>query len=167
MLSALVVVALAGSPLVTASVQTPTLTSCSSSTKVSVSDVTITNAKIGQTMVVDFTLKVSEALGSNPTLKITLRKQGGSEIPCINNVGSCTYKLCGGTSSVEQGLAEQWNNQCPVPAMTAKESLSAKLDPIIQIFTGAAPTTIAIELKVSNGGTVVGCQSFQAMIAAA
>ncbi|XP_077493522.1 uncharacterized protein LOC144104410 [Amblyomma americanum] len=166
MLSTLLVLALAGAPFVAASVQTPTLTSCSTTQKAKVDAVTITNAKIGQTMIVNFTLIITESLGSNPTLQITMRKNGGSTIPCVNNVGSCTYKLCGGTSSVEQGLGQLWNNQCPVPVINAQESIKAELDPLIQLVIGFAPTTISIEFKVNNGGVVVGCQSFKVNIAA-
>ncbi|XP_077492473.1 uncharacterized protein LOC144103688 [Amblyomma americanum] len=167
MLQALVVLVLSGSPLATASVQRPTLTSCSSSGKLKVSDVSITNAKIGQIMVVNVTLEVGESLRWNPSLEITMLKESGSRISCISDVGSCTYKLCGGTTSAEQELAKPWENRCPVPAITAQESIRAELNPIVQLVIGYAPTTISMELKVVNGGKTVGCQSFKVMIAAA
>ncbi|XP_077494781.1 uncharacterized protein LOC144105534 [Amblyomma americanum] len=130
-------------------------------------EVSITDAKIGETMILNYTLAISEILGSNPTLKVTMRKQNGDKIGCIRNIGSCNYKLCGGTSSVEQDLARQWNNQCPVPVITAQQSIVAKLYPIVQYFIGYAPTTIGIDLEATNGGTTVGCQSFKVNIAAA
>nr|XP_037289730.1 LOW QUALITY PROTEIN: uncharacterized protein LOC119183990 [Rhipicephalus microplus] len=116
-----------------ASVQTPTLTSCSSVQDVKVNDVSITDAQLGKTMRVNFTLTISTQLASNPTLKITMKKSNGLTIPCLNNVGSCTYKLCGGTTSVEQQLGVLWNNQCPINPITGQQSITAQLDPLIQL----------------------------------
>ncbi|XP_050048210.1 uncharacterized protein [Dermacentor andersoni] len=167
MLSAIQLVAIAGFPLlVRASVQTPTPTSCQSSQKVMVNDVTIVNAKIGQTMTLNFTLVIKEPLTSNPTLAVTMKRQTGGSISCINDIGSCTYKLCGGTKDFEKKLAQLWNNQCPVPAITVQETIEAKLESFIQFLIGFAPTTITIELKVTDGGASVGCQSFKVNIAA-
>ncbi|XP_077529182.1 uncharacterized protein LOC144141504 [Haemaphysalis longicornis] len=167
MLTVVLILSLARPSLVKAAVQTPTLTSCSSVQQVQVGGVTIENAKIGQTMLLNFTLTISQALQSEPKMQFTFKKQSGSVIPCINGVGSCTYKLCGGTSSVEQKLGRLWNNVCPVPAITVQQSIKADLDSAIQLIIGFAPTTLNIEIKVINGGTTVGCQSFPVNIAKA
>ncbi|XP_075739131.1 uncharacterized protein LOC142784594 [Rhipicephalus microplus] len=117
-------------------------------------------------MRVNFTLIISTQLASNPTLKITMKKSNGLTIPCLNNVGSCTYKLCRGTTSVEQQLDVLWNNQCPINPITVQQSIEAQLDPLIQLVIGTAPTTITIELQIRNGGVTVGCQSFKVNVAA-
>ncbi|XP_037521178.1 uncharacterized protein LOC119397956 isoform X2 [Rhipicephalus sanguineus] len=78
-----------------------------------------------------------------------------------------TYKLCGGTSSVEQQLGSLWNNQCPINPITVQQSITAQLDPLIQLVIGTAPTTITIQLQIMNGGATVGCQSFKVNVAAA
>uniref|UniRef100_G3MNP5 MD-2-related lipid-recognition domain-containing protein n=1 Tax=Amblyomma maculatum TaxID=34609 RepID=G3MNP5_AMBMU len=167
MLWLLVVLAFIGSALGTASVQRPKITSCSKSEKFMLSDVSITNAQIGQSMVVNTSINIREPLGSSPTLSVTMRKQSGSKIPCLGSVGSCTYKLCRGTTSEEQELAKPWQNQCPVPAITVQESKETHLTPMSQIIIGKAPTTISFKLKVVDGGATVGCQSFKVEIAAA
>ncbi|KAL3218152.1 hypothetical protein MRX96_031714 [Rhipicephalus microplus] len=95
-----------------------------------------------------------------------MKKSNALTIPCLNNVGSCTYKLCGGTTSVEQQLGVLWNNQCPINPITVQQSITAQLDPLIQLVIGTAPTTITIELQIRNGGVTVGCQSFKVNVAA-
>ncbi|XP_075530571.1 uncharacterized protein LOC142563815 [Dermacentor variabilis] len=167
MLSLILTLALVGTPLVAASVQTPELISCSDAEDVQVSDVTITDAQIGKTMVVNFTLDIKKPLGSDPTLKVTLRRKDGSEIPCIKGLGTCDYNLCDGNSPNEEAIQQLWDNQCPVPVITLRKSVAEPLDADVQKGTGAAPTTITAELEVTNDGETVGCQSFSVDIAAA
>ncbi|XP_077530164.1 uncharacterized protein LOC144142494 [Haemaphysalis longicornis] len=167
MLAIFVILSLASPLLVKSSLQTPTLTSCSSVQQVQVGAVTIQNAKIGQTMVINFTLTITQPLSSDPKLQVTMKRQSGSVISCIDNVGSCTYKLCGGTTSFEQSLGQLWNNTCPVPAITVTQTINAQLDPLIQLIIGFAPTTLNLQLQVTNGGSTVACQKFPVNIAKA
>ncbi|XP_075750500.1 uncharacterized protein LOC142817355 [Rhipicephalus microplus] len=160
-------IALVCSNLVAASVQSPTLTSCSSAQSVKLSGVSITDAQIGKTMKVNFSMIITTQLASSPTLKITIKTSSGSTVPCINNVGSCTYKLCGGTTSLEQEFGMPWNNKCPINPITVQQSITANLDPLIQLLIGTAPTTLTIQIAILNGGVTVGCQSFKVNIAAA
>ncbi|KAH7933864.1 hypothetical protein HPB49_018352 [Dermacentor silvarum] len=131
------------------------------------SNVTIKDATISKTMTVRFTVTLTEALGDNPKLHLILRKKSGIKIPCLLGYGSCVYKLCGGTSNAEKFLGQLWNNECPVPARERQESASARLDPMIQLVIGRAPTTLTVEYKVKNGGSTVGCQSFDVRVDAA
>ncbi|XP_077530929.1 uncharacterized protein LOC144142978 [Haemaphysalis longicornis] len=148
------------------SVQTPALTSCSSTEKVQVSDVTITDAKIDETMVVNFTLAINEDLTSDPTLTIELRNKDSIKVPCISDVGSCIYMLCGGRKPVEKQLGRLWKNKCPVEKMTAQQSIRAELRSFVQMIIGKAPTTMSVKLEVKDGGKVAGCQSFNVDVAA-
>ncbi|KAL1477848.1 hypothetical protein MTO96_035427, partial [Rhipicephalus appendiculatus] len=116
MLSILLLVAVTASPLhVRASVQTPKITSCSSSETVTLSDVSIQNAQVGQKMTANFTVTIKEPLESNPKLQVTLTKENRRKVECFYNIGSCTYDLCGKGNTVERTLGKSWGNKCPVP----------------------------------------------------
>ncbi|XP_070383718.1 uncharacterized protein [Dermacentor albipictus] len=167
MLFALLLLAVVCSPVVGASLQTPTLTPCSSEQKFRLSDVSVMDATIGRTVTVNFTLAVTEELADDPKVEVTVYRQNGRKISCPPRGGSCVYKLCGGRSNAEKFLGQLWNNECPVPAMERQESASSRLNPMIQAIIGRAPTTITIEYKVKNGGSTVGCQSFKVRVDAA
>ncbi|XP_077530158.1 uncharacterized protein LOC144142489 isoform X2 [Haemaphysalis longicornis] len=76
------------------------------------------------------------------------------------------YELCGGHKRAEKELGRLWENKCPVPAMTAQQSISAKLSRAVKIFIGEAPVTMSVRLEVEDGGSTVGCQSFEVQIEA-
>ncbi|CAN7994383.1 unnamed protein product [Ixodes pacificus] len=145
-----------------ASTQTPTLTSCSTAQQVKLSNVVITNARLGQTMTLNFTVNITTTLNTSPQLKVTMTTNFGLPIPCINDVGSCAYDLCGGTSEVEQGLGSRWNNTCPITPNSYTESLTAALPTDIKFLLGNG--NIKIKLNILNGGQSVGCQQFTVSI---
>ncbi|CAN8022917.1 unnamed protein product [Ixodes persulcatus] len=74
--------------LCVASTQTPTLTSCSTAQQVKLSNVAITNARLGQTMTLNFTVNITTTLNTSPQLKVTMTTNFGLPIPCIDDVGS-------------------------------------------------------------------------------
>ncbi|KAL3187206.1 hypothetical protein MRX96_025520 [Rhipicephalus microplus] len=166
MLSALLLAAVTTYPLLArASVQTPTLKSCSSSEKVMLSDVSIRNAKLNQKMTVNFSITINEPLESNPKLQVTLTKKDGREVVCLLYIGSCTYNLCGKSNIVEQTLGESWGNKCPVPATALQKTVDVPLPSLLGTFIGKLPTTLTVRLNVTNGGKTVGCQFFKVDIA--
>ncbi|CAN7944587.1 unnamed protein product [Ixodes hexagonus] len=88
-----------------ASTQTPNVTSCSGKNVcidgyvqrsyvaathiVIIDDVTITNAKVGGTMVLRYSGQLTQDIDGSPSLKLTMRKKkGGIKLPCISNIGS-------------------------------------------------------------------------------
>ncbi|XP_075531822.1 uncharacterized protein LOC142564636 [Dermacentor variabilis] len=134
--------------------------------EITISDIAIEDAQIGKKMRANFTLIISEPLESDPTLKLTIKTAEGNEVGCYGSIGSCAYKMCGGTSTVEQLLGQEWGNTCPVPKMTAPISIEVPLPNLVEALIGAAPTTINISLDVHNGGSSVGCESFDVDIKA-
>lgn len=161
----LLVVGLACFNFAAAFVQSPVFTSCSRVQDVQISNVTISNARIGQRMTVDFTLNIRKPLTSSPRLAVTVRNKNGLRLPCVKNVGSCIYKLCGGKSSAELFLGRLWDNACPVPAITTTESVTETLVPALQTLVGNAPTTLSVQMEVYNGASSVGCQKFDITVA--
>ncbi|XP_054917085.1 uncharacterized protein [Dermacentor andersoni] len=131
------------------------------------SDVSVEDAQIGKNRRLNFTLTIREPLDSNPTLQITITKATGDIAECHNSIGSCLNKLCGGTSTTEQYLGEEWNNTCPVPKITTRISAESVLTNSFQALVGVAPTTINMAFEVFNGGSSVGCESFDVYIRAA
>ncbi|XP_077530159.1 uncharacterized protein LOC144142490 [Haemaphysalis longicornis] len=164
MWSAKLILWLASIMLATASVQRPVLTSCSESQQVRLSDVTITNATIGNTMVISYRVTNSKPLTSNPTLVVTVWKENGSKIGCFFNTGSCAYKLCGGTSWQEQAIGEMWGNRCPVPAFDRTLTTSSALNGLLSFLIGWPPTTLKMQVEVTDGGETLGCYNFKAKI---
>ncbi|CAN7994389.1 unnamed protein product [Ixodes pacificus] len=147
-----------------ASVQTPTLSSCSSAQVFSVSDVSITNAKIGQTMIFRYSGLLTTCLANSPELQFTMTKNAsGDVIPCFSNVGSCVYKLCGGTTSIERQIGQPWNNACPIPASNYSSSLSFKIPYLAGFFIGDG--NMHLKVAAIDGGTVVGCKEFDFTVA--
>ncbi|KAL1426035.1 hypothetical protein MTO96_018585 [Rhipicephalus appendiculatus] len=88
MLPFILALAFVTAPLAATSLQKPELKSCSDANDIQACDVSVTDAQIGKTMIVNFTLDVKKELGSDPTLKVTMAKKDGSEIPCIADIGT-------------------------------------------------------------------------------
>ncbi|XP_029837119.2 uncharacterized protein LOC115321020 [Ixodes scapularis] len=146
-----------------ASIETPELTPCSDVQGFKLSDLKLTNAVLGQTMTVDFTLDITQELKSSPQLTVTATKNNGQEIGCLFNlIGSCTYDMCGGTSIVEKTLGSLWNNECPIEPNSYTKSLSGELPELAKSFLGNG--TINLMFEVQDGGKTVGCQKFPVTI---
>ncbi|XP_075532142.1 uncharacterized protein LOC142564846 isoform X2 [Dermacentor variabilis] len=154
MLAPLTLICLIRYSLVSAWIQTPKIEECSDLQVFRLSNVTIKDATISKTMTVRFTITLNETLGDNPKLKLVLRKKNGMKIPCFLGYGSCSYKLCDGTTEQERALTQMWENHCPVPVFEETPSIDAKF----------APTTISMKFKVTNGENIVGCQSLKVKI---
>ncbi|KAG0429025.1 hypothetical protein HPB47_024025 [Ixodes persulcatus] len=88
-------------------------------------------------MLFNYTGKLTTSLADSPVLNFTMTaKSTGNQIPCFLNVGSCQYKLCGGTTTVEQQIAAPWNNQCPIPVMTYTSSVAIAIPALASLIIG-------------------------------
>ncbi|KAL1471753.1 hypothetical protein MTO96_039759 [Rhipicephalus appendiculatus] len=67
-----------------------------------------------------------------------------------------SHRLCGGTSIWETQLGAAWDNKCPVPATSVRMATSVFLVSLTQLLIGIAPTTVNVELVVTDGGSIVG-----------
>ncbi|CAN7994384.1 unnamed protein product [Ixodes pacificus] len=142
-----------------ASTQTPNITACSSTHVVVIDDVTIKNAKVGQTMIFSYTGQLTQSLNDSPSLKMTMTKiNGGGQIPCIDDLGSCEYQLCGGTSDVEKEISKPWNGTCPIPAGSYDSSASIDIPYRAILIIGDG--NLHIRLEIINGGISVECNEF-------
>ncbi|KAG0429026.1 hypothetical protein HPB47_024026 [Ixodes persulcatus] len=98
---------------------------------------TLTNDKLGQTMLFNYTGQLSASLTSSPVFNFTMTKQSdGSVIPCILNLGSCVYKMCGGNTTREQEIGEPWNNVCPIAPLNYTSSVGIKIPSIALLIIG-------------------------------
>ncbi|XP_040068786.1 uncharacterized protein LOC120841854 [Ixodes scapularis] len=142
-----------------ASTQTPNITSCSATHVVTIDSITITNARFGQTMIFSYTGQLAQALNDSPLLKATMtEKNGGGRIPCIDDLGSCDYKLCGGTSDVEKEISAAWNGTCPVPAGNYNSSASFHIPYLAALFLRDG--NVNVKLEIINGGISLECNQF-------
>ncbi|CAN7939453.1 unnamed protein product [Ixodes hexagonus] len=147
-----------------ASVQTPTLSPCSSTHVVIISAVTITNAKVGKTMVLNYTGQLTTSLTASPALNFTMTKNtGGGLVPCVGNVGSCYYNLCGGTTAIEQQIGQPWNNTCPIAPLNYTSSVAIPIPATAGLVIGNG--NLHLKIAAIDGGSVVECQQFDFKIA--
>ncbi|XP_077530927.1 uncharacterized protein LOC144142974 [Haemaphysalis longicornis] len=124
--------ALALLSVTSASSQTPIITPCSGSPEndiVTIQNVAVSNVVVGQEMTLDYDIELNQDIDGNPQLVFTM-KSGGKKLPCIADVGSCTYDMCGGTGKVEQQIAAPWNNECPIAAGSYSNSMKAKISSV-------------------------------------
>ncbi|EEC14225.1 immunoglobulin-binding protein, putative [Ixodes scapularis] len=139
-----------------ASTQTPNITSCSATHVVVIDDVTITDAAVGKTMIISYVGQLTQALNDSPSLRFTMtRNAGGGQVPCINDLGSCQFDLCGGTSDREREIGAPWNNTCPIPAGSYDTSVSLKIPYLAVFFIGNGD--LHVKMEIINGGTPVEC----------
>uniref|UniRef100_V5GXA1 Putative lipocalin-8 9 n=1 Tax=Ixodes ricinus TaxID=34613 RepID=V5GXA1_IXORI len=142
-----------------ASTQTPNITACSSTHVVVIDDVTFTNAKVGETMIFSYKGQLTQSLNDSPSLKMTMtRINGGGKLPCIDDLGSCEYQLCGGTSDVEKEISKAWNGTCPIPAGSYDSSASFDIPYLAILVIGDG--NINVKMEIINGGNVVECNYF-------
>ncbi|CAN8022913.1 unnamed protein product [Ixodes persulcatus] len=139
-----------------ASTQKPNITSCSATHVVVVDDVTITDAAVGKTMVISYVGQLTQALNDSPLLKFTMTKNaGGGQVPCFNDLGSCQFDLCGGTSEREMEIGAPWNNTCPIPVGSYDTSVSLDIPYFAVFFIGNGD--LHVKMEIINGGTPVEC----------
>ncbi|XP_077493520.1 uncharacterized protein LOC144104408 isoform X3 [Amblyomma americanum] len=95
--------------------QSPTLHYCLEDKNVYVSNVIITNATLGQHFGINYTLEFMRRLQKNPRLDLIMSIAGGPQIPCVDNIGSCSYNLCNAETEIETRITDPWRNECPIP----------------------------------------------------
>ncbi|KAL1466713.1 hypothetical protein MTO96_042536 [Rhipicephalus appendiculatus] len=94
---------------------------------VEVTDVTITNAALGQQTTVDFSFTLKETIGQNPILKISFATPDGQPVNCIHLLIPKELRLCGGDTKMEEEVTVDWNNECPIQEGEHSASLSVYL----------------------------------------
>ncbi|CAN8022916.1 unnamed protein product [Ixodes persulcatus] len=147
-----------------ASVQTPALSSCSPTHVVAISAVSITNARVGRTMVLSYTGRLTTTLNNSPVLNFTMtKKTGGELIPCVGNVGSCQYQLCGGTNAIEVQIGQPWNNTCPIAPLNYTSGISIPLPFLAGVLIGNG--NLHLKIAAIENRSVVECQEFDFKIA--
>ncbi|XP_077494779.1 uncharacterized protein LOC144105532 [Amblyomma americanum] len=146
--------------LVSASTQTPNIKVCSGSSASSIlviDDVTASNVKVGSTMTLKYSVELEEEVSGNPQLVFTMTS-GSTKLPCLSNVGSCTYKLCGGTGKIEKQIASSWNNKCPIPAGNYTNSIDAQIPSLAGVLI--TTDTLHVKIEGKNNGKSLGCVEF-------
>ncbi|XP_042149582.1 uncharacterized protein LOC121837822 [Ixodes scapularis] len=147
-----------------ASVQTPTLSSCSSTHVVAISAVTIANSRVGRTMAVSYTGRLTTTLNDSPALNFTMtEKTGGGLIPCVVNVGSCQHQLCAGTNAIEVQIGQPWNNTCPIAPLNYTSGISIPISFLAGAFIGNG--NLRLKIAAIENGSVVECREFDYKIA--
>ncbi|XP_077529586.1 uncharacterized protein LOC144142035 [Haemaphysalis longicornis] len=144
------------------SVQYPELTDCSDgdgSNIVNILNVTVTDAAPGKTVVIDAVVELTETVGENPQLLISLKKPNGTPLLCVPTVLPCVLNLCGGTTEIEKELNKEWNNECPVKSGIYNSRLSFDLPAgsFTELYLGDG--NVVVTFRVVDGGTIFTCKT--------
>ncbi|XP_037524457.1 uncharacterized protein LOC119401627 [Rhipicephalus sanguineus] len=140
-----------------ASVQYPVVRSCQSEPSlVSIHNLSIEDAKVGRNMTIRYTGELHEVLQDAPITKFTMWNSNGMRMPCVQDMGSCTYKGCDGESAMERTVGEPWNNTCPIPPGVYSSKLVFFVHPLIKAVLGNG--TFNVRMEVTSGDRKVQCR---------
>ncbi|XP_077529151.1 uncharacterized protein LOC144141470 [Haemaphysalis longicornis] len=139
------------------SVQHPVMTLCQSEPSlVTVRDFSIKDAKVGRNMTIHYVGELHSEIQGSPISKFTMWNSNGVKMPCVQDMGSCTYKNCGGQTEMEKMIGAPWNNTCPIPAGTYSSEMVFFMHPVVRAVLGNG--TFRIKMEVTNGDQKVQCQ---------
>ncbi|KAH6923996.1 hypothetical protein HPB50_010223 [Hyalomma asiaticum] len=130
-------------------------------------DVEITSAfakdlEVGKTVTVDVTVVARKQFNSDPKLNLAITTSNNVKLPCMFNVGSCTYKMCNAYYQMEKFLASVWDNKCPIEPKEYKKSISYFIPALARVAIGDG--RLHFRGEMTNGGKLVGCQEFDVNI---
>lgn len=130
-------------------------------------DIEITSAvardvEVGKTISVDVTVLAKKEFKTDPKLALTITTSNQVKLPCMFNVGSCTYKMCNGITPLERFLAGVWDNKCPIEAKEHKKTMSYFIPWIARFAIGDG--RLHFRGEMTDGGKLVGCQEFDVKI---
>uniref|UniRef100_A0A224YP11 ML domain containing protein n=1 Tax=Rhipicephalus zambeziensis TaxID=60191 RepID=A0A224YP11_9ACAR len=130
--------------------------------EIEVKSADIKDLEVGKTFHVDVTVQSKKEFNSNPELKLDIFMSNKAKIPCVFGFGSCTYKLCGGTSAMEKLLSSPWDGKCPIKAQEYKKKVSFHLPHLVKPFIGDGRLHLRGEMM--DGGKLVACQEFDVQV---
>ncbi|XP_050050134.1 uncharacterized protein [Dermacentor andersoni] len=140
-----------------ASVQHPVVSSCQSEPSlVTIHNLSIEDAKVGRNMTIHYVGELHEVLHGPLITKFTMWNSNGLKMPCVQDMGSCTYKGCDGESDMEKTIGEPWKNTCPIPAGVYASRLVFFIHPIIKAVL--ANGTFKVRMDVTSGDVKVHCR---------
>lgn len=140
--------------------QMPMLTTCSEIHDVTVVNLTVMTDSGRNVLNISFSMDVVKSLQANVTLEVAMMEKGmTSLIPCVEQVGSCKYKLCGGNSTMEMNMSKAWSNTCPIPASMYHVSMALDLKKNSHLTSGNSMKVFNYTFE--DSGHIVGCVSFE------
>ncbi|KAL3216818.1 hypothetical protein MRX96_006355 [Rhipicephalus microplus] len=92
---------------------------------------------------------------------LTIYNAGGG-VPCYENIGSCIYSLCHGTTEVEKRMGAPWNNTCPIPAGSYYTYLNLTIPADAKQFLEGPDLQIKVEYVDSEDD--LGCIKFNVVL---
>lgn len=153
-------------------VQKPTIHSCSDEQQATIRNLTIENAILGEKIEVTSTIHISKTLGLNAEVEITFKLENGSNPDCPDDI-YCSYfqqigfiiqrPLCGEilTDGDENNYEDARNVQCPILPTTLTETSTLELPAELSVFFGRSSVArLLVEIKLTDGGSTIACQSF-------
>lgn len=108
------------------------------------------------------TVVVKKELSENVRLKVTQKTAAGALLPCYYELGSCEYKLCGGTTPMQKIIGEAWGNKCPIKPKEYTSTSTVMLPWIVRL--GVGDGNIHTRAEVRDGSRIIGCVEYDTQI---
>ncbi|XP_070383556.1 uncharacterized protein [Dermacentor albipictus] len=144
--------------------QRPELTQCRFTKKaMELKDLVVEDLALGHDMKLNFSGRLLEEVVGEPSLKFTMWNSYNVRMPCIEDYGSCTYKLCGGIKEIEKMGSVGWNNTCPI--LPGMYETYLKLPVIAAAKYVRGNGTFRVKFEAMNGKEVMECKTFHVYLA--
>ncbi|XP_054917081.1 uncharacterized protein [Dermacentor andersoni] len=152
--------------VVACSTQMPSLTLCPGEhdPTIHITNITITNAKLGEKMNIDAAFDITEQLDSDPVLYVSFARPDGTQLWCPDYISECELMLCGGTKIDELQLTSEWDNECPIQPGSYTAHTSVRLLDISSSEEFIGDGNVVVTLNIENGGKTVECVYFTVFV---
>ncbi|KAH6924067.1 hypothetical protein HPB50_011149 [Hyalomma asiaticum] len=104
-----------------------------------------------------YTMNISEKIEGSPVLSFQM-SSGKAGVPCLQNVGSCSYYMCNGTNSVEEQINAPWNNECPIAPGSYENHLNITIPQTVSVLI--EDSTLHVKIQAVNSDQEMGCVEF-------
>ncbi|XP_075531641.1 uncharacterized protein LOC142564508 [Dermacentor variabilis] len=143
-------------------VQRPKVTRCNGTdfSNVRISDVTLTNARLGHTVQLDGQLIVYNTTGTSPVLDLSVTSSSGKPLTCIYSVFPKEMKLCDADTNAEKQLGAAWNSSCPLKPGVYRFSLSFYVPDAMTTRSCIGDGHVVETLTLKDEGYILDCVSY-------
>ncbi|KAK8760780.1 hypothetical protein V5799_027951 [Amblyomma americanum] len=113
-------------------------------------------------MTINYAGELLQELQQPPITKFTMWNSMGMKLPCVQDMGSCSYKGCDGESPMERFIGRPWNNTCPIPPATYVSNMVFFMHPVVRAVLGNG--TFRVKMEVTSGDIKVQCRMLDVYI---
>ncbi|KAL1426041.1 hypothetical protein MTO96_018591 [Rhipicephalus appendiculatus] len=127
---------------------------------ISISNLTVSNARVGFLMSFHYAISISEELDGNSTLTFDMRS-GNLVVPCFTVTKYCTYDICGDPYT-GQRISAAWNYECPVPPGKYPSEFYAEIP--YDAGSSIEDSTLYVQIQAADEDNELGCTQFEVTV---